>query len=329
MKKSFLNLSQNDSFHVLRGLDLRELLFEIEKCRLKYADTLRLPKEVTFGVEIEYEKVSRDKVNRFIKRNLDTWISKGEYSLLSGGELNSPKMTDKYENWQELKQVCDFLKRKGADTRHNAGGHIHIGSNILKSDIKAWQIFSKIYMLYESVLFRFLYGDKLNGRHEILDFAYPIADYIYFNLENINNAECMQDIRKIFPDNKLVALNTKHIDFKSDISPNNTLEFRSPNSSTNAIIWQNDINALAKMVVTSSLKIVDEDFLDYKINHDFLPYSGNEYLYSVIDLKKVLEFVDLIFDNNIDKIYFLRQYFKNFQGSYDLKEAVSAKKFTR
>ena len=46
-------------------------------------------------------------------------------------------------------------------------------------------------------------------------------------------------------------------------------------------------------------------------------------------LKKVLEFTDLIFEDNIDKIYFLRQYIKNFEEIEDTNIAFKAKKFIK
>lgn len=49
--------------------------------------------------------------------------------------------------------------------------------------------------------------------------------------------------------------------------------------------------------------------------------------YNKIYLEQALEFADLIFNNNIDKIYFLRQYLKSFESSeIPLKKA---KKFIK
>lgn len=50
------------------------------------------------------------------------------------------------------------------------------------------------------------------------------------------------------------------------------------------------------------------------------------YRYNIIDLKKSLEFVDLIFDNNLDKIYFLKQYLKDFVDIYNKSKFVKIKK---
>ena len=83
------------------------------------------------------------------------------------------------------------------------------------------------------------------------------------------------------------------------------------------------------MLISSKDKKIDSEFLDYKLNHEYFPYLENEYLYNEVNLKKVLEFVDLIFDNNLDKIYFLRQYLKGFQDGYRTVTTLKAKKFVK
>jgi len=49
--------------------------------------------------------------------------------------------------------------------------------------------------------------------------------------------------------------------------------------------------------------------------------------YENIDLEQALEFSDLIFDNNLDKLYFLRQYFKD--GKTSKKKFQKIKNLTR
>ena len=327
MGSSFITSEKNDDFILLRGRDLQDLLVEVENYFLEYREKINLPSNVTFGVEIEYEGVSRVKTNKFIDKNLKDWISKDDGSLRSGGEVTSPIMKDQVKYWQELKKVCEYLSKKGADTSHNAGGHIHIGANVLGYDVEAWRVFLKLYTVYENVIFRFVYGDKISGRSGLLKYAPPTADFIYRSMPVINKAKSEHDIKNILlllTKKRHVALNFDNVGFRK-----NTFEFRSPNASTNAIIWQNNINAVSKMLVSSKDKVLDEEFLDYKLEHEYFPYSENGYLYDVVNLKNVLEFVDLVFDNNLDKIYFLRQYLKNFQDNYGLSLVIKSKKFVK
>ena len=49
--------------------------------------------------------------------------------------------------------------------------------------------------------------------------------------------------------------------------------------------------------------------------------------YNNIDIESAIELADLIFDKNIDKVYFLRQYIKNYEvGNEKLQKG---KKFTK
>lgn len=118
----FLNLDGNDQLSLLRGEDLREFLILLQQYFLEYRECLNLPKALTFGVEIEYEKVFRFIVDRFIEQELPTWDSRVDGSIIFGGEIVSPKMSDLKECWQNLKKVSDVLAKKRADTYHNAGG---------------------------------------------------------------------------------------------------------------------------------------------------------------------------------------------------------------
>ena len=42
--------------------------------------------------------------------------------------------------------------------------------------------------------------------------------------------------------------------------------------------------------------------------------------YNIINIEEVLELADLIFDNNLDKVNFLRQYLKNFKTIDEYKK---------
>lgn len=331
MIKKFIDTKENDIFSLFRGLDLQELLFQIETYYLEYRNSLNLPEDVTFGVEIEYEGISKLLTDSYIKNNLPKWNSKPDGSLCSGGEITSPIMIDSPEYWKQLKLVCDYLSRKRAIMSNNAGGHIHIGARILDDDVDIWKIFIKLYICYENVLFRFLYGDKVNGRKDLLKYASPVADILYGELDSINHACSMIDLVDIFHIyNRYLALNLVNVQYNNLYeSYKNTIEFRNPNATSEATIVQNNINAVAKLCVAARNKVVDEEFLNYKIKHEFHSYRGNEHLYSTINLKNVLEFVDLIFDNNLDKVYFLRQYLKSFQETYKNYSSLKAKKFVR
>lgn len=326
------DMNKNYSFSTLRGIDLQELLREIEKTYIEYRYSLNLSKDVTIGIEIEYERILINVVDKFLTKRLNGWKIDSDYSLEYGGEVKSPIMIDNERYWQELKIICSYLTKKRADVAHNAGGHIHLGAHILGNNLFAWKSFIKLYTAYENVLFRFLYGDKVNGRKKINTYAYPVADIFYKYMDEINRARSIDELKRCLPVSKRsIALNLSNVNFFNPQKKiiRNTIEFRSPNATTNEIIWQNNINTLAKILVSAQEKKIDVEFLDYKLASEFKSYEDFAYLYNNVNLKNALEFVDLVFDNNLDKIYFLKQYIKDFQDNLGLKTMIRAKKFIK
>ncbi len=327
---NYISDLKNNYFSYLRGSDLQEVLVDVENYFLTYRDTLNLPQELTFGVELEYEKLFKILTDEFLDVNfLYSWKSINDGSLTLGGEVVSPILNDDISTWDQLQKICQFLAKYNADTFHNAGGHIHIGANILGEDIESWKIFLKLYTIYEHVLFRFAYGDKLNARKGIKNYAFPSKENLNMALLFLDDAIDLSDIYYAIPNHsRYQALNLSNVHFimfETQKKFINTIEFRFPNASSSEIVWQNNINAFAKMLLTAKDKLIDEEFLDYKIKA-----SKDEYInYDFIDLNGALEFVDLVFDNNLDKIYFLRQYFKNYQENYDKNRLVRAKKFIK
>lgn len=330
MNNSFIN---NDCymFSELRGKDLQELLLEVSNYYLEYRSKLDLPRRVTFGAEIEYEDVSKSIVDTFVKENLSrNWISKWDGSIIYGGEVTSPVMTDSKKCWNELQAICKFLDSHGANTSSKAGGHIHVGANVLNNNVESWKIFLKVYAIYEHVINRFSYGDKQNGRPNIKKYAADISNRIVSNIAYINRLSSYQEIHSVLPHQRYCSVNFSNVCFNNkDITRLiDTIEFRSPNATTNEIIWQNNINAFTKLLLACDSDTINMDFLDYKLSKIDNNYY-EQYMYDNIDLLGVLEFVDLIFDNNIDKIYFLRQYFKDFKDSYGIKSTIRTKKFAK
>lgn len=330
MENTLLSTKSCDTFSILRGNDLLDLLEVVENTLIAYRNTLNLPSKLTFGVEIEYEKVSQRTVSKYIDEHLPNWYSTRDTSLQSGGEINSPILRDEKRTWEELKKICEFLKSHNADTTKNAGGHIHVGAPVIGNNLEGWRIFIKLYTLYEHIIYRFFYGDKINGRPKIMKYAPPVSDELYDILEIFNELIIVSDLEYKLPDDKYYAINFGHLDFY-ELNKNhdkNTFELRCPNGTTEEIIWQNNINTFARMLLSSGTCSINEDYLNYKLQR-FTPNTHDSYRYKEVILKEALEFCDLVFDCNLDKVYFLRQYIKSFERSIQAGEAVLAKRFIK
>lgn len=340
-KIDFLNPNGNEKFSRLRGLDLRNLIFCIEEFYLEYRESLGLNTDITFGTELEYEKRNDDEIRLFIRRYFDDWCWKTDASLSGGGEITSPVLHDTKEDWEKLKKICTFLSKCEVDTKGNAGGHIHVGAHILGKSVENWVLFLKVYSVYENVLYRFFFGDKISARRRMFYYAEPIAEKQYNLLkkwEQYGATDIDTFFRKYIPlGERYQGINFGNVRY-DDILNNrrkNTIEFRTPNASSNSVIWQNNLNAAIKMMIAGKKGLLDEDFLDYKLENEayfqlrrYADVSDRTY-FTELDFVSALEFVDLVFDKNIDKVYFLRQYIKDFQTGYELSEAHDARKFTK
>lgn len=329
----FFKETKNDLFSKLRGLDLQELIYQIECFDLEYRDSLNLPNKLTFGTEIEYENLSMSSVSLFISENLKNWNSKYDGSVPSGGEVSSRILTDTENSWYELKKICEFLKQNKAENSNDSGAHIHVGAHILGDNKENWLNFIKLYIISESVLFRFFYGDKINARGCIFDYAQPVANKLYNSLEYLNKLKDVKLFSRILVDStKYYAINFKHVKFNNTIntkSTGNTIELRCPNGTIEEVIWQNNINAFAKLILKAKSDKLDIDLINYKLENEVVDSEKQFYMYNEIRLKAVLEFVDLVFNNNLDKVYFLKQYLKGFSDNYKVYDLVTAKKFVK
>lgn len=297
---------------------IQDLLCEIINTEFSYRDILDLPSELTFGLEIEYENVDEQLVKNYLKDNGLNWNYKSEDSLLNGGEIVSPILVNNKQSWIELKKICLYLKEQMAITNVNAGAHVHIGANIIGDNYLKWVEFVKLYMYYENIIYRYSYGEELYARKDIKKYAEPIAPRLYDEFYLFEKATSLQTFSKKVPKSRFFSLNFCNIKF-DNISENknkNTIEFRSPNGTINEKIWQNNVNTFAKMILAVMNNKVDIEYIDYEIKQEESCFNKDFY-YNEIYLKKAIEFANTIFDNNIDKLMFLKQYIKDLNSVCD------------
>lgn len=318
MQLQNVNMKDNDEFSRLKAIDLLHLTQDLDDIYLEYRDSLNLERKVRFGIELEYEGVDKNSVETFLNKHKLNWKSELDETLISGGEAVSSQLFDQRKTWENLRMLCEYLKCKNADTKHNAGLHIHVGAHILGENMDAWRRFAKLYTIYERVLIRFGFGDKVNARRTLFNYARPIGLRLLENISDLDESKSLLASKKFYKqiyNIKKNAINLRSLEFMSGIVNMNTLEFRNFNSTTEETIIQNDINAVCHMILAAASKDLDEDFLNYKLRQ-LEAYSLNEQAYleqcSQILLRDMAELVDLIFDNNQDKIYFMRQYIKGF-----------------
>lgn len=308
--------SQNIELSKLKKIDILHLVRTLADFHMLYRTDLGLPKNATFGYELEYEGISKALSDQFINTYTSNYQSKIDVSLDSGGEIISPKLTDTQKIWSELLLICDFLSSHNAITTENAGLHISAGTQLLNKDAEAWATLIELYMAFERILIRFGYGDKLNARKSFF-YSRPVGVQLLLS-RNLIEKTTLLNIKKFLwqvRQDKYNAINFRSLSFSDQEFRENTCEFRFFNSTSQAVIIQNDINVIMKMFMSAANKSIDRDFLKTKLAELESEIVGHKnYLQECnrIHLEESLLFADLIFDNLLDKIYFLKQYLKDF-----------------
>lgn len=311
----------NNLFSQFNELDKKELISLLDNFYLHYRNNLDFnDTTLTFGVEIEFEQCLLEKVTELLYcSNLSNWSTKKERSIIVGGEINSTILTDSVNTWLEIKKVCTILKENGALINENCGGHIHFGSTILGDNYNNWLTFIKCFIVFEKVLFRFGCGEVEKERHSVRKFAYPtsyllkeIISSSNINFSDISTNDFLEIVKDRTSKRNSVSFQKVNINDLNNIQ-DNTMEFRFPNGTIEEIIWQNNINTLGKLLLAVKNDKIDIDIIDFLLKNIQKERNINVLLmdYGSIHLDTALLFCDMIFDNDLDKLYFLRQYVKN------------------
>lgn len=320
---------QTSNTHIsrLRGNDYEQLLDNVRNINLGYRNCLNLPRDITFGVEIEFQEALYDIIYDSIKKLSCGWEVKTDETVTRsrnigyiGGEIASLIFTDNPLDWQDLENVCKILNQNNAIASDDTGGHIHIGSQIFEENSKILKRFLKLIIIYERIIYRFGYGEFLGPRKVINSYAYPISYYLYRRIDEINacdNFYSMVSLLKCLGFGSSSAINFNNIK-KPTIFDKNTVEARFFNGTINHCVWQNNINFIIRLFLYAASDEYDEDFIDYNLQRHYdYTYNNLEY-YNDLYISEALELCDMIFDNDLDKLYFLRQYLKDFKPHEDM-----------
>ena len=309
---SFINANESTELSKMDIRDLNILVDLLNEYDLELRDSLNLNTNVTFGIEIESEFADTGKIEKEIKAiNLgNTWQLKDDYTLDSGIEISSPIFKDENKTYKEIELVCNIFKKYSRIGEHS-GGHIHIGSQILESEDNLFALIN-FWSLFEHVIYRFTNGEYLNIRPSAEMYATPLRCLSLptkYNFTKYNNIMVDSCIRL----SNISSFKIRRI--------RNTIEFRAPNGTFEPVIWQNNLNLFAKMI--EKVKSIDVEKMYYDYFNNF-SISVDEY--NKIYFEDAIRFADLIFDKNIDKMYFLKQYLKNNCVS---NRYVKSKKFVK
>ncbi|MBE6138297.1 MAG: hypothetical protein E7173_00950 [Firmicutes bacterium] len=290
---------------------VREHKFELHK-------TIGLDSKYTFGIEIEFEKAPLDSLKNtgHWKLEDETVISKNTVSQTCGGELVSPILTDNPNSWLEIQAMCSELVNNGAVTSEYTGGHIHIGSQIIGSNPDNIRIFLKMWELFEREIYYFSYGYDDRARLGVDRYAKPVGKQLNrlrtskTGYNRFTTFYCWMNYFRTHYTAKFEGVSFKN--FRGcEMDEGNTIEIRCPNGTLNPIIWQNNVNFFTRLMLSCRADKVDEQLLDYllfKKKSSDLCFEN----FNIPDIGQAVLFSNMIYDDEIEQLTFLKQCLKLF-----------------
>lgn len=327
----YLKPFDNDKISAFNDKDINEVINLVNKYYLEYRNVLDINSGVTFGVEIEMEHFKGTvedfwpfevAINRIVGNT--NWTIKNDITLEWGRELATEIYTDNKKTWIDMRHVCEFASLYGEIDRRCAG-HVNIGCQVLGNNPLYWYRFLKLWGIYENVIYRFGYGEYLNCFPFVEYSAKPIAKLIDNRMDIIKkniDVSVFDVINSIYvPGSNIDFLKKNAVSFLgmynfvkdySGIIDGVRVEIRSPLGTLDEVVWQNYINFFVKLMLYCKSDNFDEDILNRRYIEVCDTFSRLD-KYNEIYLEQAIELSDMIFDKNIDKIYFLRQYLKSFE----------------
>lgn len=311
----YIKPKNNDIFSKMNGIDLQDLLYYIENYYLELRNRLGFEGYITFGLELEFEYAMQARIENKLKEMslASTWRLKDDGSLYAGAEINSPILKDTKNAWIHLKKVCSAVDENAKIWIHS-GGHIHIGTQVIGGKTESWLNFIKLWSVYENIIYRFSYGNFLTARRSMNEYAKPMTMTFWQDYQELRDLDQL-DTKTIISElshQKEQAVNFLNVSHFNNRSDKNTIEFRCPNGTLDPIIWQNNVNLFVNMLLYSKSPRFNDDVIQNRRNINEDKYSTLSW-YDEIYLQQALELCDMLFTNNLDKVYFLRQYLKSFE----------------
>jgi len=314
-------------------LDKSDLLELLKRQSFVYKRKIGLPKDMSFGIEIEaihpdlIDTMREVRNIRYYKKkgtpyslyDKKKWILTDDESLIDGGELSTPIYSDNWRSWHDLERMMGTIKRKLPDVKvdDTCGSHIHFNGDIFSLD--AEKLFSFMVLLAENeqVLTRFYNGEFINLREGACLYATSFAELFLENQPfNIKNYYAL--LEKLYKESKS-GKNHKEQSFdfsrlylyQEGQEVPNTIEIRIPNGTLKKEIIQNNVRITGKLLDCATKGNYDWERGLYNITNDNI-YNNS------INLDDAL-YVTSLLDNDLDKLLFLKQYYKDGSETYNIK----------
>lgn len=300
----------------------REVLEEeIRHYPMEYQEKLSMPTQ-QYGIEIEFEHANLQKLaSEFHQMHQVLELVTDEHWCIAteectkkvqnncwlGGEVTSPIFRNTKENWQQLENVCRLIQEYGGYSSDACSIHVHIDLDVLGHDKEKWTKFLSLWAIYENVIIDFATGEKEKIRPRWQFYAFPIRKFVQ---NSLIEGTAIWDYPDLYSEKKN-AVNTKYLEsyLSGGNREHNTIEFRIANGTLNPLIIQNLVRCYQGLL--NAVKY-ENHVLDYYLDmHQDILYDVADLDDQVSEFDMACELVDIIFENDTDKYYFLKQYTKN------------------
>ena len=256
---------------------------------------LTIPKNIKFGLELELDRIDPDLVYKLVKKDFgEKWIIKEDRSLTKGenAEIVPPVFTNNKDTWLLLKKLGLLLEKLNPNY-DNCSFQINFDENFLPTEEDKIR-FLKLCAMYEDIIYRFSQGEDGEYRDTLEIHAYPI-------INTLKSLSYFDDdfILESFYNNKRYGVALKN-------ETKNLIEFRTPNMTSNPILWQNYITFFYYLLEFASKKDHNIKELDEYIEKFYKTYLLDSY--AIEKEEKAITLAKKIFPHQIDQIYFLHQY---------------------
>lgn len=308
-----MNYYKCDNLSQLNETKINELFNKSLELNLNTQNILSMNKNINFGTEIEFltPYKSEDKIHDYLEKNFKDYKIEVENACYEGEygyaplEISTPKLRNSKSNLKELNHIFNYIFDNNAMINLSCGNHIHYDINILKNKYIYYERFLKFFSVYEPIIYMFSCGEINFLRNTIGRHAKDIGKDYYITLKDDNKKN-------------IKYLKRKYIEkeFAIRFTAFNTIEIRTPMGTLNPAINQNNILFFYKIFEYVTSKNYDNELINKKFNNDIenrksaLLECGKININNKNIIGDVLELSDLLYDNNLDKMYFLKQCLK-------------------
>ena len=267
------------------------LSIKLKNNPLVYRDKLTIPRNINFGLEMELDQVNYSEICDLISKHFGKdWRVCTDDSLTAGknAEIVSPVLYNSKKTWILLRKMGELLEKVNA-SYDKCSFQINFDGKLLPTGADKVR-FLKLYAMYEDIIYRFSKGEDSEYRSTLDLYAHPII----LSIKDMD----LSMIVDFFSDNKRYG-----VIFKSE---KDLIEFRTPNMTSNPVLWQNYVTTFYYLLDFATSDKCDIKVLDEYIDKFYKSYVLEDYEREKED--KAIQFSKKIFYKGVDRINFMHQY---------------------